>query len=176
MNNTKLHSLFSQPQLRLFLLQVTETQLKLVPAKSFWFVIEVSGWLSGMTWAWNPNDVIRMTVSFPLGSALTVGFIFILHLAALWVPILPGVFQPRRQHHFLTPVSPGITLMVHSWSVRHCSCVPPLGPERSPTQSTIHRVESQRKASPEEIQDVLTQRKSKCVMGDQNSHLLPVGV
>ena len=39
-SNTKLHSFFSLCQLRLFLLQVTETQLKLVPAKSFWFVIE----------------------------------------------------------------------------------------------------------------------------------------
>ena len=41
-NNTKLHILFLQCELRLFLWQVTETQLKLVPAKSFWFVIEKS--------------------------------------------------------------------------------------------------------------------------------------
>lgn len=42
MNNTKLHILFLQCELRLFLWQVTETQLKLVSAKSFWFVIEKS--------------------------------------------------------------------------------------------------------------------------------------
>lgn len=136
---------------------------------------KVSGWFSGMTRAWNPNGVIRMTASFPLGPALTV--VHSRSPLGIWVPILPGVFQPRRQCHFLTSfMSPGITLIgstwvtVHSWLVRHCSYVPPLGPEGSPTQSTIRRVESQRKDSPEEIQDVLTRRKSKCVMGDQNSH------
>ena len=34
---------------------------------------------------------------------------------------------------------------VHSRSARHCSCVPPLGPERSPTQPIIHGVESEKR-------------------------------
>ena len=50
-----------------------------------------------------------------------------------------------------SPMSPGFTVIgsswvtVHSWWVRRWSYVPHLGPERSLTQSKIHRVESRGK-------------------------------
>lgn len=83
MSNTKLHSLFSLCQLRLFLLQVTETHLKLVPAKSFGFVIEKS---QDGFWAWHEPGTQMVLSGWQLPSLsalLSLLFILVLHLAAL---------------------------------------------------------------------------------------------